>query len=180
VLTHARFITQKLMAKGFTVELDDNLQTTPGEKFYRAERLGIPIRLEIGARELANNQITVTRRDTLQKETIDYDDSKIKRQLKNKLRDIDTKLKAKAANEFKMKQVAINTWQQLRDLVSKKKLFTDHFYLLGWCGQQNCAEKIETETSFTLLGYDNDSLTEIAECLVCKQQGKISVLSKRY
>ncbi|MHA1442522.1 MAG: aminoacyl--tRNA ligase-related protein [Candidatus Heimdallarchaeota archaeon] len=180
VLTHARFITQKLMAKGFTVELDDNLQTTPGEKFYRAERLGIPIRLEIGARELANNQITVTRRDTLQKETIDYDNSKIKRQLKNKLRDIDTKLKAKAANEFKMKQVAINTWQQLRDLVSKKKLFTDHLYLLGWCGQQNCAEKIETETSFTLLGYDNDSLTEIAECLVCKQQGKISVLSKRY
>ncbi|MHA1432429.1 MAG: aminoacyl--tRNA ligase-related protein [Candidatus Heimdallarchaeota archaeon] len=180
VLDYARLITQKLLSKGFTVELDDNLQTTPGEKFYRAERLGIPIRLEIGGREMTSNQITITRRDTLQKETVTFDDSKIKRKLNNILRDIDNSLISKIATEFKAKQITIDNWKKLHDLISQKQLFADHFYLLGWCGQQNCAEKLETETSFTMLGYDNDSITETTECLICKEQGKISVLSKRY
>ena len=180
VLSYARMITEKLIAKGFTVELDDDQQTTPGDKFYRAERLGIPIRLEIGGRELNNNQVTITQRDTLEKETITFDETKMKRLLTKKLHDIDHRLKSEIDKDFKSKQINIADWQNLRELVQKKQLFTDHFYLLGWCGQQKCAEQIETETSFTLLGYDNDEIDNDSKCIICNLQGKLSVLSKRY
>ena len=180
VLTYARTISQKLITKGFTVELDDNLQTTPGEKFYRAERLGIPLRLEIGARELLKNQITITRRDTLEKETIKFDYAQIKRQLNKKLRDIDHQLKVDVENDFKMKQITIADYKSLQEFVQKRQLITDRFYLLGWCGKQKCADILEKETSFSILGFDNDKILQNSECIICNHQGNISVLGKRY
>ena len=57
----------KLKSAGISVELDDNPNTTPGFKFAESEVLGVPVRIEIGKRDLENGQITLARRDTKEK-----------------------------------------------------------------------------------------------------------------
>ena len=59
---------------GYRVELDLRNELTPGNKFYYWELRGVPIRVEIGPRDLENGVATVVRRDTLKKQTYKMDD----------------------------------------------------------------------------------------------------------
>ena len=62
-------VATKLKEAGYRVELDLRRDLTPGNKFYYWELRGVPIRIEIGPRDLANDVITIARRDTFKKQT---------------------------------------------------------------------------------------------------------------
>ncbi|HKM00683.1 MAG TPA: proline--tRNA ligase, partial [Sedimentibacter sp.] len=73
VLEKANELYEKLNAKGIRVELDDNTENSPGWKFNQYEMKGYPIRIEIGPRDIENNQAVAVRRDKLEKEMISLD-----------------------------------------------------------------------------------------------------------
>ena len=66
-------LVQKLKAMGISVKYDDSDTRKPGWKFAEYELKGVPVRLAIGARDLENGTVEVARRDTLTKETRDWD-----------------------------------------------------------------------------------------------------------
>ena len=87
-------IADELKAKGITVNVDDRDNYSPGYKFNDAEMKGIPVRLEIGPRDIENNQALAFRRDELTKETISLDN--IADTVEKLLEDIQTNLFNKA------------------------------------------------------------------------------------
>jgi prolyl-tRNA synthetase len=75
IVAKAKEILEKLKEKGITVILDDREEYTPGWKFNEWELKGVPVRIEIGPRDLKKNQITMARRDTYQKTTAKMDEA---------------------------------------------------------------------------------------------------------
>jgi len=69
ILAKAKEILEQLKEKGISVVLDDREEYTPGWKFNEWELKGVPLRIEIGPRDLKQNKITMARRDTYQKIT---------------------------------------------------------------------------------------------------------------
>ena len=73
VLEKANAVYDSLKVKGISVELDDSTENSPGWKFNQYEMKGYPIRIEIGPKDIENNQAVAVRRDKLEKEIISLD-----------------------------------------------------------------------------------------------------------
>jgi prolyl-tRNA synthetase len=180
ILTLARKVAHDLTKMSFKVQLEDGNETTPGAKFYKTERLGIPLRIEIGKMELQNNTITLVRRDTLKKESITYNKKTLKKILQRRLKSYDRQLKKAAFSDFQKNIVDYSNEQSLLKKTTSHNLRFDRMYLFGWCGTKKCAQKIEEETAFTVLGFDYATITEQNNCQICNKKGKKAILAKRY
>ncbi|NHJ33220.1 MAG: hypothetical protein FK732_10175, partial [Asgard group archaeon] len=139
--------------------------------------------IEIGQNELSNNEITVTRRDKLQKETIHWQSHKLREILLKIQKEIDDSMRRKAQSIYNGNIVDYSAMVDIDVLVKDSKLSQNKMYLISWCGSEKCARKIEQKTNFTLLGYDYQ-LKQMKKtknkCLHCSTNGSISVLAKRY
>ena len=169
----------KLNVFSFKAQIDDNELTTPGTKFYNAERFGIPLRIEIGQRELQAKQLTVTRRDTLAKTTISIDDKILHKNLKSKLKQISTELRDKIYKGFQYSLIDYTDLTSINS-IKAKNLASNKMYFISWCGSKQCAEEIEEVTSFSLLGFDFNSKDKQKQCIICNSKSKKSILAKRY
>jgi prolyl-tRNA synthetase len=73
VLPTAEKLEKELKQKGWRVELDSREEFTPGWKFSEYEMRGVPLRIEIGPRDIQKNQVVIVRRDTMKKESLNLD-----------------------------------------------------------------------------------------------------------
>ena len=179
ILQFSQNIKTKLVNDGFTVLLDDNEFTTPGTKYYQTERLGIPIRVEIGKKELSKNSITITRRDTLEKETLILEDKDIIDKIKEIQLQISQSLRSKALVNFRNRNIDL-TNISLDNYLQSNMLENDIFYNIGWCGSFECAELIEQKSKFTIIGLDCHYNKNKVKCTICHQEGEVAILTKRY
>ncbi|MGC9780952.1 MAG: proline--tRNA ligase [Candidatus Heimdallarchaeota archaeon] len=180
ILSYARKVQKHLSTFGFTVELDDNEITRPGNKFYRSERFGYPLRIEVGQREYQNKEMTIIRRDTFQKLIFNLDTKNLKREIKKLLKQIRKTQQDIVFKDFIERQIDLTCYKTITEAFDHLLLETDRIYLINWCGRKVCAEKIESKTNFSLLGYDHESKTIQRLCIVCQSKGHQSVLAKRY
>ena len=153
---------EKLKASGISVDLDNNDQTSPGFKFAEAEVMGIPVRIEIGKRDLENGQITLTRRDTKQKIQISKD-SDIVAEV-NKLMDtIQNDMLARATERRDKMSYKATTLEEFANIMNK----TPGFVRADWCGDENCECKIKEirGTKSRCIMEDEKPLT--GKCVVC-------------
>ena len=172
-------VKEELELDGFTTILYNDEFTTPGTKFYQTERLGIPIRVEIGKKELDHNTITLTRRDTLEKQIFDINDNKRQSKIKTIQNKISDSLRNKALMDFKESNIDL-TSSSLDSYLQKNQLKNDIFYKIGWCGLEECAHQIEQKTNFTIIGFDIENEENKVNCTICNKQGKVAILTKRY
>lgn len=130
-------LEEKLRRAGVRVYIDDS-QKSPGFKFAEAEVNGIPIRLEIGKKDLENEEITVVRRDTLEKKkvSIQEDISLIAEEM---LEDIQKNLYERA--KIRRDQMTY----EARTLDEMEEIITNHpgFIKAMWCGDVECENKIK-------------------------------------
>ncbi|MBD3190014.1 MAG: proline--tRNA ligase [Candidatus Heimdallarchaeota archaeon] len=180
ILAYAEKIKLELEKTGFRVQLNDDDTTTPGTKFYQAERFGIPIRLELGEKELTKQTVTLCRRDTLKKQTIKQSQTDLKQTLRQTLEEMEETMKKKVRDNFTERVIDLGHYTSLTKLLAEVSLQQDRMYLVGWCSSQNCAKIIEGQTNFNVLGIDMDNKQKEQECLVCGKKGKIAVVAKRY
>ncbi|MFW9924332.1 MAG: aminoacyl--tRNA ligase-related protein, partial [Candidatus Thorarchaeota archaeon] len=178
IFNYCELIQTTLRNNRFRVEIDTNLESTPGSKFYQAERFGYPVRIEIGNKELIHQSVTVCRRDTLAKYTYNFNHELLEI-LTALLLDINFSMKRKVTDDFK-KHIIDLTGTTLNSYIAKNELRFDNMYLIGWCGLKKCAEKIETKTNFSLIGFDRDFRRNKLPCEICNKEGKVSILCKRY
>ena len=175
VIAFARKLRDTLQP-GFRVLLDEDDQNTPGWKFSEYELQGIPVRVELGPRDIEKGQFVAVRRDTGVKAFVPI--AQAAEQLRSLLDDIQKSLYQRAL-EFREK----NTFRAA-DYDSFKKLLDEPggFIEAGWCGDAVCEAKVKEETKATirllpLPGKDPEG----APCIVCgKKATHIAVFGRAY
>jgi prolyl-tRNA synthetase len=154
VKLEAETIKLKLEGCGIRVKLDDR-DERPGSKFFDWEIRGVPLRLELGMRDIENKVVTFARRDTGEKGTIALDD--LASGVAMLLEIIRASMYRKAWEKQSSNVVTIDS---LKDLPEKTLRF-------GWCGSEECGHKFEDENDLKLLGTPYVPEEFSGECIIC-------------
>lgn len=147
---------------------------SPGFKFAEAEVKGYPLRVELGARDMASNIVTIVRRDTLEKISVKYDE------LISKIREIliimqDDMYNAALIKRNSMMNTA-KTYDEFLDVAKNKPGFIE----VNWCGCLECEEKIKEDTAFKSRCLI-DSKKVDGKCVVCGKDAVTKVyFGKQY
>lgn len=157
----AREIENSLKNKDVRVFVDDS-QNSPGWKFNEWEMKGVPIRIEIGPRDLENNSVQIFRRDNLEKQTISLDD--IDKFIQEELDIIQKDLfnKAKIGLDNKMSDHKAQDIDDLKQILDEKK-----FTLAYFCGEESCADNIKAKTGATARCIEKENLEHEHKCFAC-------------
>jgi prolyl-tRNA synthetase len=155
-------VAAKLKNAGYRVELDLRNELTPGNKFYYWELRGVPIRVEIGPRDLANKTVTLARRDTLKKQAWKMDD--VVAGVQKIAEEITGDLKANAEARMSERIYKVSNLGEAKSLLTRKAGIVE----VPWCGKDECGHSLEEQVEARLLGFPEDT-TEKAEgnCLIC-------------
>lgn len=153
------------------VELD-NSNNTPGWKFNEYEMKGVPLRLEIGPRDIENGVATAVRRDTHEKLQLNLNN--IELEVKNLLADIQSNMLKQAEENLKNSIVETNDYQELINATNNKKIV-----LAYHCGDADCETKIKEET--TAKTRVIHSYCDNQKCVYCGKPSKYRVyFGKQY
>ncbi|MCF7798393.1 proline--tRNA ligase [Candidatus Woesearchaeota archaeon] len=119
VLEYANKLRDELQ-KNFLVKVDDRDEYSPGYKFNELELKGVPIRLEIGPKDIEKNQVVLVRRDTGEKEFVEM--SKVETRVKELLNEIQNNLFTKAKQLLEQSVVTVETYDELKEAINNKKI----------------------------------------------------------
>ena len=155
VMAAARETVKVLADAGIRVKLDDS-DARPGNKYYEWEMKGVPLRLELGGRDIENGVVAFARRDTGEKGTIDAKD--LVPGVKMLLDVISDDMLAKA-EEVQRSRIA--------EIDSMEDIPQDKILRLGWCGCPECGHKFEDITEFKILGFPYHPEPYSGKCIVC-------------
>ncbi len=159
-------IVQQLKASGISVKYDDSENTRPGWKFAQYELQGVPVRLAIGARDLANNVIEVARRDTKEKTSVSLDG--IASYVKDLLDEIQVNIYNRAKQYRDEHITKTDSWDEFVKILDEKTGFVS----AHWDGTGETEEKIKELTKATIRCIPLDNVQEEGKCILT---GKPSV-----
>lgn len=152
------------------VKLDDRDQYTPGFKFNYWEMKGVPIRIEIGPRDIENSQCVVVRRDTLEKSVVKFD--KLEQTVKELLEEIQKNM-FNMANDVRNKRTS--TASDMDEFI--KKINENQGYIKTmWCGSAECEEKIHelTGAKSRCIPFEQENLG--TKCVCCGKEAKEMII----
>jgi prolyl-tRNA synthetase len=137
-------IQEALRAKCITVTLDDRSEYTPGWKFNQWELKGVPLRIEVGPRDVKNGQCVMVRRDTGQKAFVK--DADITATAEKLLQEIQDNMLAKAKALLAEKTTLVANYEEFKQVCESK----GGFIKAAWCGSPECEAKIKEATGATI------------------------------
>ena len=168
VLAKAQEMKQQL-SEGFKVKLDDS-DKMPGWKFSEYEMKGVPLRLEIGPRDLASNQCVAVRRDTGEKIVLPLD--KLVASVETLLDEIHDSLYKKAEDRMKARLYQADNWNDFTNLIKEKP----GFVYASWCGSAACEEKVKDESGATSRCIPFEQPDHAGSCVCCGQEAQSVVI----
>ena len=171
VLQKACQIKDSLSNNDIRVHLDDREQLTPGFKFNDWEMKGIPIRIEIGPKDIAKNQIVLARRHNQTKISLDIDG--LTEKTLSELKNIQKEMFDAAKKILDERIVRVSEYQQFKEQLDNGKMID-----CSWCGNQTCEDKIKEETGADMRVIPSDN-TKAETCIYCKNSGTTNVLFAR-
>ena len=150
---------------GFRVKVDDT-DKSPGWKFSECEMRGIPLRVEIGPKDMANNQAVFVRRDTHEKTVVSLD--ALEQEAAAMLEQIQKDMLERARKHRDAHTYQAVTWDGFAEIVNHKPGFVKAM----WCGCQECEEKIKEETGATsrCMPFEQEHLADT--CICCGKPAK--------
>ncbi len=171
IINYCRVIAERL--KTLRVMVDDREDITPGEKFYYWEKMGVPVRLEVGPREVAENSVTVFRRDTLEKRLIDI--KELEAFLANLLEEIDRNLSERSWRIMRQMISDASSIEEVKKIISERRIAR-----FGWCGKTECAMQLKEAAGGELRGSRFDWVeVPSGGCIVCQQTAQEVVYYSR-
>ena len=151
------------------VIVDKDEQKQPGWKFHEYELIGMPIRIEVGPRDLEKGQVVMTRRDLGVKEFVALAEvpAKVTQMLTAMQKELLERARAfRDANTFRVESYA----------AFKEKLEGGGFFVAPWCQSKDCENKVKEETKATIRCLPMDAqyqvIAEPGNCMVCETSGK--------
>ena len=158
LLEVAERLAADLKAQGISVKVDRDEKKRPGFKFAEYELKGVPIRVGIGARDLAQNQVEIARRDTREKsfvaigEEVGY--------IQKLLTEIQDNLYQRALRFRDDRTVTADTWEEFEEALDQG------FVLAHWDGTAESERKIKEKTKATIRCIPNDQVSEKGACVL--------------
>jgi len=173
-LAECRKVKETLEKSGLSVELDERDSYSAGWKFNEWEMKGVPLRLEIGPRDIDNKQAVFVRRDTGKKDTVKLKD--LEKNAKKALEEIQNKLLSNAKKHLTDNTVSAKTYEELKSAIEKKKMVR-----ASWCENAACEEKIKDETAATIRVIPFKEKEKPGKCIACGKKAKhVVYLSRAY
>lgn len=156
------------------VHLDDRLEHSPGYKFNEYELTGVPLRIEVGPRDLANGICVFARRDG-QKTQVKLD--AIKEEVQIQLDGLQKDLYSRAYDRLKQNTHIENEYAKFKSGIEEK----GGFFQLHWCESRQCEDKIKEETKATIRCIPFAQIREAGKCIACGSESKGRVIfAKNY
>ncbi|MEY3198559.1 MAG: hypothetical protein RJA13_517 [Bacteroidota bacterium] len=152
-------LAAKFKALGISFKYDNDINRRPGWKFAEYESKGVPVRIAIGPRDLANGKAEVARRDTKTKEVVDFDGIEI--YIQNLLDAIQSNLLIRANAYRAEKTQKVDSYEEFKSLIDK-----GGFFLAHWDGTKETEAKIKEETQATIRCIALDQEMEEGFCMV--------------
>jgi prolyl-tRNA synthetase len=147
----------------------------PGAKYYWWELRGVPLRLEIGPRDLDAGKVMVVKR-TGEKSSIEL--ATVTEGMKRVMGEISETLRAKAEEHTRLHLCNVESMDALIAAINEDKVA-----IVSWCQERNCGDMIEAKTNASILGTDVRSAyvqaTEGA-CIACGKPGKATLVGRAY
>jgi len=171
VIQKAHQIKDDLSKIDLRVHLDDREQLTPGFKFNDWEMKGIPIRIEIGPKDIAKKQVVLVRRHNRTKTSFNMDS--LTEKISSELKNIQKEMFDAAKKILDERVVRVSEYQKFKEELDNGKMID-----CSWCGNQTCEDKIKEETGADIRVIPSDD-TKAETCIYCKNSGITNVLFAR-
>ena len=169
VLEAVAALKAELLAAGIRAE-SDLTDNSPGWKFNEWEMKGVPLRIELGPRDIEAGKMTVVRRDNFEKSEVSRENAADT--VKKLLADIQTGMYEKAKRRKEERVVGADSVEELLRGVEG-----GNFVKAGWCGCRECEEKIKEQTAASARVIVEDETAET--CVCCGKKAKHVVLFAR-
>ena len=167
-------LAAKFKSLGISFKYDDDINRRPGWKFAEYESKGVPVRIAIGPRDLANGKAEVARRDTKTKEVVDFEGIEI--YVQNLLDAIQSNLLTRANAYRAEKTQKVDSYEEFKSLIDN-----GGFYLAHWDGTKETEAKIKEETQATIRCIALDQEMEEGICMVTgKPSASRVIFAKAY
>ena len=166
IAAKAKELFEGLQKKGIAVVLDDRGEYTPGWKFNEWELKGVPLRVEIGPRDVKQKQVMLVRRDTFQK-TVAKEEEAVNA-VEKLLGDIQSNLFNRAKKSLEESITTVKDYDEFKEVLASK----GGFLRASWCADQKCEEKIKDETGATIRIVPFEKETPFSKCVRCGNEAK--------
>ena len=164
-------IQKQLEFENIRVQIDDRSEFTPGYKFNDWELKGVPLRIEIGPKDLEKQSIVIAKRHNKEKVSLSFENIK---DIPTTLNNIQNEM-LKSARENSEKNIfEISDYDEFKLKISK-----GGFFKACWCGQPECEEKIKDETGADIRVIPFGSEDASGKCLYCQQQSVLKPIFAR-
>lgn len=174
VLPIAKQLKNSLAESGIRVFLDDRTEYTPGWKFSEWEMRGVPLRLEIGPRDVKNNQVVAVRRELKEKISLSLDG--VEQRVKEILKAIQKSIFARAQAFQEENTREATTFEEFKTILEEKRGFVRAF----WCGDESCEARIKEETMATIRVIPlGQSKQQKGKCIHCQKEADTMVVFAR-
>ncbi len=173
VVSRLEPIAQELRARGISVKIDDRDNVRSGFKFAEYELKGVPVRLAMGARDIAAGTIELARRDTLTKETVPVEG--LTDRIIGLMDEIQSGIFEKAHNFRNEMTTRVDTWDEFKRVLDEK----GGFLLAHWDGTPETEEAIKEATKATIRCIPLDAPEEEGTCIFSGKPSHRRVLFAR-
>jgi len=145
---------------------------SPGKKFNECELKGIPIRIEIGKKEIEENTLTIAKRNNFEKEKIKINEIDLKVKINEILEQMNIELYNKAKLFLDSKIVFVKEYENLKKLILDSKIAQ-----APWCGDEKCEKQIKEDTTAkaTNMPFDIQNKVKGEKCIYCDKNAKYIV-----
>ncbi|MFB4329048.1 proline--tRNA ligase [Paenibacillus sp. CR_12] len=164
---------RELKSAGIRVRVDDNPDVRPGWKFNEYEMRGVPVRLEIGPRDMENGVCVLVSRITGEKKVVEQ--GNLIQEVQSMLEQVHQEMFDRAKQFREDHFYSVETLDEMKDSMEDKRGFT----LAGWCGSEACEDTVKQETGATSRNIPFEPAENKTKCLVCGEDAKHTVLFAR-
>lgn len=173
VVGRADELFAQLKKAGIRVGMDDRADVRPGWKFNEYEMRGVPVRLEIGPRDMENGVCVLVSRISGEKKVVQQDNlvEEVQAMLEQVHNEMYERAKAFREEHF----YSVDTLDEMKASIEEKRGFT----LAGWCGSEACEKHVKDETGATSRNIPFEPATKKSKCLVCGEEAQHTVIFAR-
>lgn len=171
VLEKTREVYKRLLKIGIRTHIDDREGFKPGWKYSEYEMMGVPLRVEIGKRDLEKGQVCLVRRDTMEKMFIP--ETEIESTVERLMKEIQQTLFNQAKEILDTKTFRAQTMEEFVSIIKEKQGMAD----LVWCENVDCELKFKQEGGATIRCFNNGPVD--GPCVCCGKEGKRRVFVAR-
>lgn len=171
ILQKTKEIQKSLQEQNIRVFVDERKELTPGYKFNDWELKGVPLRVEVGPKDIEKQKVVLVKRYNKEKQDLSFSDiSKIQ----NVLDDIQKEMLAAARKILDEMIIDVSDYSQFKSAIEK-----GGFLRSFWCGKEQCEKKIKEETSADIRVIPFDADDSSGKCVYCSNQSESKVIFAR-